>query len=79
MLAKILFWGAIIWFALEILRRLVVSIYLIFEGYGEDGLRGAFANALMAFLYNLWDFFKKVFWIILAIVIFSLTIRGCGK
>jgi len=79
MLAKILFWGAIIWFAFEILRRLAVSIFLIFEGYNERGLWGAFTNALIAFLLNLWDFFKTVFWIIFVIFIFSLFVRGCGK
>jgi hypothetical protein len=79
MFAKILLWGAIIWFSFEILRRLTVSILLIFEGYSERGLRGAFNSALIALLFNLWDFFKKVFWIIFFIFILSLFVRGCGK
>jgi hypothetical protein len=79
MLTKILFWGAVVWFAFEILRRLAVSVFLIFEGYSERGLGGALVNALIAFLVNLWAFFKTVFWAILAVFIFALVVRGCGK
>jgi hypothetical protein len=75
MIWKILFWAAIIYILCIVLWRLFMAIMMILEGYSEGRWRGALVAALINFLFNLWDFAKFAF----VVLIFVLIFRGCDK
>lgn len=74
MIISLLIWAGLIYIALIVLWRLIVSILMIIEMYADEGIVGAVLAAAMSFIVNVWDLAKFAF----TVLVIAFLIRACS-
>ncbi|KAA0226936.1 hypothetical protein EDS67_18655 [candidate division KSB1 bacterium] len=71
---SLLIWIGLIYIAVVVIWRLIVSIMMIIQMYAEDGIGGAILAAVLSFVINVWDLAKFA----LSIIIIAFLIKACS-
>lgn len=71
---SLLIWVGVIYIAVVVIWRLIVSIMMIIQMYAEDGIGGAILAAVLSFVINVWDLAKFA----LSIIIIAFLIKACS-
>ena len=74
----ILFWLFVAYVGVIVVWRLFVSVLLVVGSYAEEGLKGAVATALIAFVVSVWDMLKFVVSLAITVLLISLFFRACS-
>lgn len=71
---SLLIWVGLIYIAVVVIWRLIVSIMMIIEMYAEKGIGGAILAAVLSFVINVWDLAKFA----LSLIVIAFLIKACS-